>query len=316
MNKQFLDAIFTDGIQHPNFFNGRILTATDLREEQEANEKRSRYVAQATGTGVVYGLNVQPNPDNTNLRISAGLAINLRGDTLELPTNNTISLLSTQREALSDDAESPFAPCDLTGLTTVSGNIDTNYYMLAITSANRLSTQLAPNSGINGSSDHCTSRYEEIGVQFRLIPIIASFLTDTPENKLSESLRRSYLSHWCYGTQMIESKLATPLNFNQLDGHGLEDFLRQQQGRDISLSECDVPLAIFHYKNTSVQFVDMWSVRRPCQPKTRPLVYPTQYSRLPLAANNSFLAVSGLRPLSVRVIHLKQRHSFCSFKNR
>ena len=268
MNNQLLDAVFTDSIQHPNFFNGRILTATDLREEQGANQKRSRYIAQAIGSGVAYGLTVSTAKDNKSLNISGGLAISPRGDTLSLSTASiTIPLSETARAALPDS--SPFAPCDLANLTTVSSSISTQYYLLAITSANRLSTQLAAHSGLDNSRHSCTSRYEEVGIQFRLIPII-----DQALSKASKPLDRSQLAHLCLGTQDVVKDLAAPLALP--DYYGLEDRLRLEgkEGRAGGLSDCDVPLAVFHYQNDRIQFVDMWSVRRVCQPGVRSLAYP------------------------------------------
>lgn len=268
MNKQFLDAIFTDSIQHPNFFNGRILNATDLQEEQKANQKRSRYLAQATGTGVAYGLGVTAN-NASNLLISGGLAINPRGDALVLPESTTIPLQTTKKAALPNE-NSPFAPCDLAGVTTVTGSIDTNYYLLAITSANRLSPQLAPNSGINATGDRCTSRYEEVGVQFRLVPIVHESLSES-----LTALSRSEVAHLCFGTKRLLNSLADPVRLP--DRYGLEDAMRLQyrENNQYGLSDCDVPLAIFYYQNRQIQFIDTWSVRRLCQPGTRSLSFPS-----------------------------------------
>jgi hypothetical protein len=50
--------ILQGGIHQVNFFNGRLLTATDLRDEQAANRQQHRQLGQAAGSGVVYGLEV------------------------------------------------------------------------------------------------------------------------------------------------------------------------------------------------------------------------------------------------------------------
>ena len=270
MNRQFLESVFSDSVQHPNFFNGRILTATDLREEQKANQKRSRHVAQAIGSGVAYGLTVSATTDNQQLSVSGGLAINLRGDTLSLPEGTTeIPLSAKSRAALPQD--SPFAPCDLAGQAMETGNIDTNYYLLAITRANRLSPQLAPHSGLDSSQNSCTSRYEEVGVQFRLIPIVNKALLEA-----KSAMGRSVLAHLCFGTKTLLDKLADPLGLPT--EYGLEDGLRLEgkAGEAGGLSDCDVPLAVFHYQNNRIQFVDMWAVRRLCQPGVRSHAYPIE----------------------------------------
>ncbi|PSN16055.1 hypothetical protein C7271_20435, partial [filamentous cyanobacterium CCP5] len=108
---QFLKSVFSDAIQYPNFFNGRILTATDLRDEQEAFLKLTRYLGQAAGAGVVYGLEVAIAPDSDALVISTGLALNLKGDALALPAEQPVPLTLTDRPQPATD--SPFAPCDL-----------------------------------------------------------------------------------------------------------------------------------------------------------------------------------------------------------
>lgn len=267
MDKQFLEAVFSKQLQHPNFFNGRVLTATDLKKEQEANVTRSRYIGQALGTGVVYGLNVEI-VKGQGLSVSGGLAINPKGDPLALTVEEkTISLTLTEQAVASTD--SPFAPCGLKGQETLTGIVSTNYYVLAISSASKLSTQLAPSSDVRGSNAPCTSRYEEVGIQFKLIPIIPPELDQALSSE--DSKVRSKLAHICLGTAQLLSDATDPVNAQSR--YGLEDKLRING----KLTDCDVPLAVFHYQNQTVTFVDVWAVRRPCLPGIRPLTYPTQF---------------------------------------
>ncbi|MEM6253940.1 MAG: hypothetical protein AAF821_13555 [Cyanobacteria bacterium P01_D01_bin.156] len=248
MNSQFLDAVFTDGIQHPNFFNGRILTASDLRDEQAANLQRSRYLGQAVGSGVAYGLQVTGG--QTALSITAGLAINRRGDGLCLPAVTTVELVLTEPLG---NPQSPFVPCDVAGATTLTGQISTGYYLLAITSATRLSITMAPNSGLDGDSPGCTNRYEEMGVQFKLISLINDdFVSPIP----TTALDRSRLAHECFGTNQLRVIAAEPQQ--QPTTYGLVDRLYENS----RLTDCDVPLAVFHFQASVLQFVDMWPVRR------------------------------------------------------
>ena len=271
MERQFLDAVFTNGIQHPNFFNGRILTATDLQDEQAANLQRSRYLGQAIGSGVVHGLTVIAASDRTALEITTGLAINPRGDGLFLPNTTTVELVLTERSTNSD---SPFEPCDIEGTTTLTGKIRAGYYLLVITNATRLSVAMVPNSGIGGDRTGCTNRYEELGVQFKLVPLTNNSFAklDLLSQNADGTVRvinpeadnsRSRLAHLCLGTHQLATFARDPSKPSAQ--YGLVDALYGAQ----QLTNCDVPLAIFRFQRPRVQFVDMWAVRRPYQPGVR-----------------------------------------------
>ncbi|MBM0740403.1 right-handed parallel beta-helix repeat-containing protein [Phormidium sp. CLA17] len=254
METQFLEAVFSDSIQHPNFFNGRILTATDLRDEQVAELKRSRYLGQAIGAGVVYGLNVTAASSRNALEITSGLAINRRGDTLHLPgKTTTVELVLTERPTAT--ATSPFVPCDIAGATTLTGVVSTGFYLLAITNATRLSVTMAPNSSLNGDRPGCTNRYEEVGVQFKLVPLTNEDFVSTSPTALID---RSRLAHRCFGTNQLTPFAADPVHAPVQ--YGLLNSLRA----DKRLTDCDVPLALFQFQPPTVKFVDVWAVRRPC----------------------------------------------------
>jgi len=271
MNQQFLDTVFTNhSIRHPNFFNGRILTATDLREEQAAGVKRSRYLGQAVGSGVVYGLAVAIAPDDpAALTVTNGLAVNPRGEALSLQVGEaqppdggvpTTQIRLTAPAAVTQPAsKSPFVPCEIGGAPLPIAGVRTGHYLLAITTATRLSGS-APNSGFDGDRPGCTHRHEEIGVQFKLIPLTT---TDFPGGEEAHPDNRSRLAHLCLGTHEVVG-LANDL-LQAPASYGLLDRLRQAQ----RLTDCDVPLAAFHFQPPRVRFVDMWTVRRPCWPDHR-----------------------------------------------
>src|SRR6266542_7013117 len=103
MSVMLLAAVLDGGIQNPNFFNGRVLTAHDLRDDQRANLARARRLGQAIGEGVAYGLFVTAGAQS--LAVSAGLAINRRGDALLLPQNQHVPLLAAPSAVCAD---SPF----------------------------------------------------------------------------------------------------------------------------------------------------------------------------------------------------------------
>ena len=266
MNSQFLEAVFVDSIQHPNFFNGRILTAKDLRDEQTANLRRSHYLGQALGSGVVSGLQVTINSaDNSALEITGGLAINPKGETLALPVAQTTLKLTRTNQL--DFSSSPFVPCSPPAAITSTGLITTNYYLLAIASATKFSDKgSAPHSGLGTSNNRCTSRYEEIGVQFKLVPLAETdFVSLIPATALDN---RSRLAHVCFGTNELRAIASQPDNDQHLT-YGLIDALYAEQ----RLTECDVPLAVFQFQSNILDFVDMWAVRRIALPAQHPQTY-------------------------------------------
>ena len=84
LREPFLEA----GIRNTHFFNGRLLTAEDLLNEQEANRAQHRQLGRAIGAGIVTGFEVtlgtqgKPRP---SVRVRPGLAVNRRGQAVELP---------------------------------------------------------------------------------------------------------------------------------------------------------------------------------------------------------------------------------------
>ncbi len=254
MNMNFLETIFSDnGIKYPKFFDGRILTAEDLRDEQTANLQRSRLLGQAIGEGVVQGLQVSANGDGSALQIKSGLAINRQGDPLQLVSDATLKLLSSQQ--LMPSITTPFVPCDLPTESTLTGTIATGYYLIAITPATRLSTAMAPNAGLNGDRPGCTNRYEEMGVQFKLVSITTQEFLPSASPGINN---RSRLAHLFFGTQQRSAHAQDPMR--RISDAGLVSTLRQRH----RLTDCDVPLALFYYQDQQLEFIDTWAVRRPC----------------------------------------------------
>jgi hypothetical protein len=75
-----LNPIATSGTVRPNYFQGRLLTAEDLREEQEYHrEKHRRHLQMLHGFGVVDGLDVDVASDGATIAIEPGLAIDRYG---------------------------------------------------------------------------------------------------------------------------------------------------------------------------------------------------------------------------------------------
>src|SRR5690554_4458795 len=84
---RLLEPVLTNGLRSTHFFNGRVLTAQDLRTDQEAGRDRGRRLARALGEGVAHGLEVgiaDAAGGQPLLRIEAGLGFNRNGDAVEL----------------------------------------------------------------------------------------------------------------------------------------------------------------------------------------------------------------------------------------
>ena len=75
-----LTPIATSGTVRLNFFPGRLLTADDLREEQEYHrEKHRRHLQMLHGFGVVDGLEVAIAADGATISVEPGIAIDEYG---------------------------------------------------------------------------------------------------------------------------------------------------------------------------------------------------------------------------------------------
>src|SRR4051794_33877975 len=110
MVKTTLDSPFVDeGVQRVSFWNGRILTAKDLRDEQLANQRARRRLGRAVGAGVAYGLTVRAASSTTQVTVRAGLAVNGEGQTLELPVDVDVSLVVPPSTARGNDV---FVVCE------------------------------------------------------------------------------------------------------------------------------------------------------------------------------------------------------------
>lgn len=251
MSASFLTAVFADAIDNPNYFNGKLLTARDMRDEQTANRQRARRLGQAIGEGVAAGLFVQASGDN--LVVSAGIAVNRQGDVLLLSADQTLDLSPTAPVA-GGPTDSPFRPC--VALPTVTP-INAGLYLLALTLASDLSREQAPHSGLNEVNAACVSRYETQGVQFKLVPIPSAVFPVGSLDTAATRLLQSRLAAVCFGVATTTAQATRP--FAAPDAYGLVDELRARG----ELAACDVPLAVLRYAG-GLRFVDSWAVRRPC----------------------------------------------------
>jgi hypothetical protein len=280
-----LSPLLNGGIQNINFVNGRILTAEDMTAERTATLQRQRLMGQCIGTGVAEGLEVTLASSSASygqqvVHVTAGVALNLNGDTLQLSASTDVML--TAALPTTPNNGGLFAPCQPPQTELTNPGV----YILTILPATGYQQQVAVaqlNSG--GVATSCSSRFTTAGVQFRLAPVnlassgtglqptlysLANQIQTQLNNNASAasvapmlSQFRNGLAHACFGTQTLAGFPTNPLpglspTAATFSTYGLLDALEAAG----MLTSCEVPLAALYWTLSGIQFVDMWSVRR------------------------------------------------------
>lgn len=289
MSLELLEPMLRGGIRNTHFFNGRLLTAEDLRAEQEANRQQRRQLGLAIGAGVVEGFDVAlvSNGPKPVLRISRGLALTRKGAALALAEDVEVGLVRTPNAPALNGGAGLFAICGPEA-TTPSTAIAEGVYLLVAGPASGFAEH-APVVGFNGNgvASGCDHRFAVEGVAFRLVGVnlaqvdfvspatrtaLTTLLAQT--SPASRARLRNWLAHLCFGTEQSAGFAADPFRLpggqSPLTSYGLVDWLR---GRG-NLTECDVPLALLLWTTAGVQFVDLWSVRRKPVPPAASAVWP------------------------------------------
>jgi hypothetical protein len=291
-----LTPILNGGIQNVNFVNGRVLTAEDMTAERTANLQRQRLMGTSIGDGVAYGLEVTLSSSSVAygqqvVHVTAGLAVNRNGDMLQLPSDTDVTLTATLPAAAAGGAL--FTPCQPPQTQLTNPGI----YVLTVMPASGYQGSV-PVTQLNSSgvATSCSSRFRTAGVQFRLsLVTLAStgtglqpmlyalgnqIQTNLNNNASAASLAaslsqfRNGLAYACYGTQTLATYAANPFaglpQSSTLDLYGLIDDQRTAG----LITDCEVPLALAYWSQQGIQFVDMWSVRRPLFPAAASEAWP------------------------------------------
>lgn len=247
--RSLTEAILDGAIRSTNFFNGRLLSAEDLSAEQNANHTAQQRLGQAIGHGVVYGLQVGEAAGVSTLAspvvtIEPGLALNRRGQTLNLSNSVDVSLVSPAAPgAVTPTVFNTCQPPQTTAYVAFDG-----MYLLVLAPADGTEGK-APVSGLGNVSASCNTRYTVEGLQFRLIQLDVGTIDPTHTNSL-----RNAIAYLCFGSTDIQTDpFGAPLG-----GYGLLDSLSTA-----IFTDWDVPLAVIHWTaHDGIVFVDQWSVRR------------------------------------------------------
>jgi hypothetical protein len=202
---------------------------------------------------------------NPTLSVTAGLALNRRGETLLLadPVDLTLTQLPSAN-GTSGAAITTFAVCEPPdGTVYVAG---AGLYLLTLGSVEGRQGR-APVSGLGGTIDaSCNSRYLVPGVRFRLVPIDLR-----PDDLNAPNRLRNRLAYRCLvDDPPVENAFWTNPLGPPVTDYGLIDSLRP-----VRLQNCEVPLALVYLTATSgLVFVDMWAVRRRLTAPLADAAYP------------------------------------------
>lgn len=281
MSKHLEEPILDRGITNTNFFNGRVLTADDLKNDQKAQREQRRLLGEAIGEGIVNGLEVRIVSAGgvgsvPVVSIGKGHAVNRSGQTLSLPIDERVSLV--RRLEIPPPEAGLFTDC---GAATESfTGLAAGPYLLVVGPASGY-RESVPMRGLNGdgTATMCGSRYAVEGVQFRLAKIdinamsgigattraaLNALMLQTDPAGLSKL--RNMLAHLFFGTGEMSDFTADPFrqanNKSVFATYGALDFMRARG----DITNCEVPLAIVYWRGATIRFLDMWSVRRRAAP--------------------------------------------------
>ena len=255
-----VQAPITNGVRTVNFFNGRLLTAADLRREQDANAVLRDRLGLAVGDGVVSGLRVglppahpAPDPAHPVVHVTAGVAVNRAGHALRLPYDVDVSLERPAGTGLTTTPATSggFAACS--GLPDGAPLATSGVYLLTVAPCSQAQGR-APVGGLGNEIAPCGTDADAEGVQFRIV------MVNLPAAVLADPRLRNRLAHLMFGT---EDDAAHRLELDPFGGpaqpYGLLDQLRAT-----ALVDQEVPLAcLLWVPGQGILFVDEWCVRRP-----------------------------------------------------
>ncbi len=260
------EAITRDSVRAVHFFNGRLLTASDLSRDQAARRQADAQVGAATGSGIAWGLEVNaagPATDADSLgvvTVEAGLAVALSGQALKL--NQRISLSLIQPPADTSDTgglSGTFGPCaGATASTYVAGD----GLLLLTLSPIDVPEGFAPVLALESVNTRCARDVVAEGVQLKLLPVPGGTVTGTTAAALAQL--RNRIAHECLGSSVLRQAHRLPASTTpraasiEAHGHGLLDRMLAEG----SLGRCDVPLALVCLVGRELKFVDGASVRR------------------------------------------------------
>ena len=277
-----LDHAYVDhGVPHISFWNGRVLTAEDLRAEQAANQLGRNRLGRAIGSGVISGLAVRAGADPARVEVTAGLAVDRTGQVIELPVDVDLALVVPATAARGDGV---FAVCE----PVASAPTGTGVYLLVVRAASETRSSVAGvpalgsgtatagacgcgSSFASGVASECGPRFTVDGVSFRLVGLDPVQLATTIGHDAADlavlgelggggahPAARNVLAHLLLGSRGWATRLADPFGAppDVLEPGPLGVLLASQVCR------CEVPIAVLTWEVGGVDLIDVWAVRR------------------------------------------------------
>ena len=256
------------GIYSVNFFNGRLLSGEDLSTEQDGNREARSRLAKSIGAGVITGLEVTKSPPplpgeldpGPSVIVRGGMAINSQGQTLVLPADMQVLLVSPPPAASATSGQGTFGALQASpvGQYTLGQGI----YLLTIAydtaKSDSTPTSVSSSSGSGSSTAGCTSSFSVDTIQFHLIQLtISSGLLGDADHQ------RNKLAYACFGfPDTSPNILLTPPDYFNPLARNVRLLEAMQANAVIDLTN-DVPLAILNWSSDgTLNFIDAWSVRR------------------------------------------------------
>ena len=264
------EALTRDSVRAVHFFNGRLLTASDLSRDQTARRQADAQVGAASGSGIAWGLEVNaagPASDADSLgvvTVEAGLAVAMSGQALKLNQRVSLSLIQPPADTSSvgtssGTSSSPFGPCaGATSSTYVAGD----GLLLLVLSPIDVPEGFAPVLALEAVNTRCARDVVAEGVQLKLLPVPGGTISGTTPAALAQL--RSRIAHDCLGSSVLRQAHRQPASATPRapslgsHGHGLLDRMLTER----SLGACDVPLALVCLVGRELKFIDGASVRR------------------------------------------------------
>lgn len=278
------------GLQHIPFFNGRVLTAEDLKTEQKAHATERYRLGRAVGSGVIEGLFVRSGTEPEIVRVGQGLALAPSGRVVELPSDVELLVVSEIDREATAGTTGEFDDCSAQEVVVTSGT--GAYLLFAEPAAEPRGRTPRMRLGGDGAAGECGAQYRLEGARLRLVHLDASDPTLVPDSvrstiqTLGESVEdritngdspprtevsrlRNLLAHVCLGTPNALAESATLYDILRKGAQREEasqtdpvDVLRERtRAEDVGLEDA-VPIGLLYWARDRVLFVDVWAVRR------------------------------------------------------
>lgn len=294
--------MFDEETRRPYYFNGRVLTAEALQDEQDVQEERLEDLGQVVGEGVVEGLGVRASsaePPVTAVDVKQGTALARSGAILRLGRPITVELTPSE-ESTRSASGSEFTVCATgsEGETVRSGG---GLYLVTLAPAEKKEGR-APRVGLEeGEASDCARQYIVNGVTVRLRQASELFVESALRSAKTAAVERNLIAHMTLGSFRSEersSELASvfaearsalldpAVSFDPPGGRDPLNRLREQG----ILPDHEVPLALLQWGEEGVSFVDVWAVRRRVHTPSR-----ASLAQMPVEADRRAVGEAALR---------------------